>query len=95
MIVKPTEYGVDVWTDGHPRAYVPRSVLRAVEKERDALLSNLTSTQARCTELLEETGRLKEERAFPGWFCRPCQTFNSETAKVVKFCQRCGELRPQ
>ncbi len=35
--------------------------LNSVKKERDMYLVNLTSTQARCTELLAELRHLKEE----------------------------------
>ncbi len=51
------EHGKVIWITR--RAEVLGTLLKETLAERDAYLANLTSTQARCTELLEENRALK------------------------------------
>lgn len=62
------------------------------DREYQAMFDNLTATQARCTELLEENRELK--RWMPGWFCPKCAVFNGEVKEPLPVCRSCGGPRP-
>lgn len=51
----------DVEAPLSPRELHALKLLAALWTERDVMLANLTSTQARCTELLEENRKLRAE----------------------------------
>lgn len=61
--------------------------------ERRQLLDNLTATQARCTELVEENRALKAKLAnvaLPGWFCPMCGGWNGEAKERLDVCRSHG-----
>jgi len=65
--------------------------------EHKAMLENLTSVQARCTELLLENRELKAKLAssliLPGWDCPDCKCFNGEAKERLENCRYCNGKR--
>jgi len=58
------------------------------------MLDNLTSTQARCTELLTEVRAYRASGiCLPGWRCGYCQAFNGSAREVLERCRACDAPR--
>jgi len=63
-------------------------------------LANLTSTQERCTQLLNENRDLRSGLNLDGWFCSCAATdksrgiFNSDAKERRSTCRSCGAARP-
>jgi hypothetical protein len=70
---------------------LPRDVLEHLAAQ---LLDNLTSTQARCTELLLENRELRAGIILPGWHCPKCQGFNGDAKERLTSCRACEAPRP-
>jgi rubrerythrin len=68
---------------------------RLVAQDYNAMLTNLTSVQARCTELLLEVRALRAGIVLPGWTCRKCGGFTGTAKEDHQQCRACGEKRPE
>jgi hypothetical protein len=68
-------------------------VVRLVDAYR-TLLDNLTSTQERCTELLNEVRRLHAGIHLAGWSCPACRAFNGSERGELSRCRACEAPRP-
>jgi hypothetical protein len=58
------------------------------------MLANLTSVQARCTELLLENRQLRAGVLLPGWVCADCGVFTGTMREDHKNCRICDKPRP-
>ena len=67
---------------------------RLLLDEHAAMLTNLTSVQARCTELLEEVRRLRAGIVLPGFTCSACGLFTGFEREVHTRCRACDAPRP-
>jgi hypothetical protein len=67
------------------------SLLTTLQQTRE----NLTATQKRCTELLEENRTLKACAIFPGWECAVCCAFNGEAKETRTHCRACNAEGPR
>lgn len=73
------------------------AIYATLVQERNEYLNNLTATQARCTELLEENRRLRAppivrvlgDPILPGWTCEKCGVFNGEAKEKRSACRAC------
>lgn len=69
-----------------------RRAIQALEAEMTLVYENLTATQKRCTELLEELRRERASNLFPGWTCA-CGVFNGEAKEKREDCRACGKAK--
>ena len=58
------------------------------------LNDNLTTVQARCSELFVEVQDYRSGIPMPGWTCNQCGVFTG-TLKGMTACRCCGEPRPK
>jgi hypothetical protein len=79
--------------EGRIRALVV--ALKLERRDAKQLDDNLTSTQARCTALLEELRAYRGSGiCLPGWWCNECRGFNGEARGRRDDCRACGAQRP-
>ena len=59
--------------------------------EYKAMLANLSSVQARCTDLLVEVRAYRASGiCLPGWNCTNCHAFNGSVREMRTHCRACG-----
>lgn len=71
-----------------------RYEIERLKRQIAQLEDNLTHTQNRCTELLEDNRRLRRGIVLPGWHCPSCKAFNGEAKEVLIHCRACGIAKP-
>jgi hypothetical protein len=72
-----------------------RDDVTALVAEHRTMLENLTSVQARCTELLLECRALRAKGiVLPGFDCVRCGAFTGTAKEEHIACRCCGEPRP-
>ena len=61
--------------------------------EYKAMLENLTATQTRCSELIQENRGLRAGLILTGWFCGACGVFSGTAKEELTACRCCGAPR--
>jgi hypothetical protein len=71
-----------------------------LQADLEQTLANLTRTQERCTQLLNETRELRSGLTLEGWWCS-CEAtincrgiFNGRGKELRSHCRVCGAARP-
>ena len=58
--------------------------------------ANLSETQKRCTDLLNQVREYRQRGLFlPSWTCSVCRCFNGEAKEALLVCRSCGAPAPE